>query len=148
MGDDRKDGQQGFTVSDKRKRFEEPATAAGGAPEAAAAGGVASAGAASGPVPGDAEHGHPGEGGIPPADFPQLIMKLAEEAVVFMGYHDDPKGGQPMANLTVASWHIDLLEMLKGKTKGNLAEGEAKLLEEATANLKMLFVRATGLIKH
>jgi len=89
-----------------------------------------------------------GPGAPGPADFLQLIGKLYQEGLAFMGLFDDPQTGQSMANFPIASWHIDILGVLEEKTKGNLTEEEAKLLKEAVANLKVTFVRASGYIKH
>jgi hypothetical protein len=173
MSDERdKQGQpQGFKVSDRRKRYEEPAAdapapeaAPAPAPEASAAPAAAAPGPASEAVAGgdagqpaapDAE-AHPDDldgaagAGLPgPADFLQLIGKLYQEGLAFMGMFDDPRSGQPsMANFPIASWHIDILGVLEQKTKGNLSAEEAKLLTEAIANLKVTFVRASGYIKH
>lgn len=167
MSDKRdQEGQpQGFTVSDRRKRYQEPADSAPAptpepepptiaeAPAAAPAATPAATPAAEptapeaggGPSPLDA-----GEGpGVPgPADFLQLIGKLYQEGLAFMGLFDDPQTGQSMANFPIASWHIDVLGILEEKTKGNLTEEEAKLLKDAIANLKVTFVRASGYIKH
>jgi hypothetical protein len=164
MSDERdKEGQaKSFTVSDRRKRYEEAAAGASGpspapqpqaeepaakpeaAPAAAAhAAAEMSAGSAPAPDLGEAAHGIPG-----PADFLQLVGKLYQEGLAFMGLFDDPQTGQSMANFPVASWHIDILGLLEEKTKGNLTEEEAKLLKEAIANLKVTFVRASGYIKH
>jgi len=162
MSDERdKDGQpQGFKVSDRRKRYEEPAAAAAAAapPELAAEPQRATAPPTAAPTAEHAEMdlGHdrslnePGGGpGVPgPADFLQLIGKLYQEGLAFMGLFDDPKTGQSMANFPIASWHIDILGVLEEKTKGNLSEEEAKLIKEAVANLKVTFVRASGFIKH
>lgn len=159
MSDEReKEGQgKGFTVSDRRKRYEEAADA--GATEPAAAAPVeapatkpeaAQAKIAAEPTEGgtaadlgDAAHALPG-----PADFLQLVAKLYQDGLAFMGLFDDPHAGQSLANFPVASWHIDILGVLAEKTKGNLTEEEAKLLTDAIANLKVTFVRASGYIKH
>jgi hypothetical protein len=155
-----KEGQpQGFKVSDRRKRYEEPTADApepAPAPQPQAA--QPAAPAAAEPPAGQA---HPERGpdldlneagggpGVPgPADFLQLVGKLYQEGLAFMGLFDDPKTGQSMANFPIASWHIDILGVLEEKTKGNLTEEEAKLIKEAVANLKVTFVRATGYIKH
>lgn len=158
MSDERdKEGQsKGFTVSDRRKRHEEPS---GGAteppappraetpaakpepPQPTAAREAAGAGPAPDLV--DADAGLSG-----PADFLQLVGKLYQEGLAFMGLFDDPQTGQSMANLPVASWHIDILGVLEEKTKGNLTAEETKLLREAIANLKVTFVRVSGYIKH
>ncbi len=165
MSDERdKEGQpQGFKVSDRRKRYEEPAVEAAAsapapsperAPEPAppAAPAPAEAPAEHADLDLGADHGLNEAGGAPgvpgPADFLQLIGKLYQEGLAFMGLFDDPKTGQSMANFPIASWHIDVLGVLEEKTKGNLSEEEAKLLKEAVANLKVTFVRATGYIKH
>jgi len=155
-----KEGQpQGFKVSDRRKRYEEPAAdAPAQAPEPPP---QATQPAAAPVAEPSAGHAHPdqepdldlkeagGAPGVPgPADFLQLVGKLYQEGLAFMGLFDDPKTGQSMANFPIASWHIDILGVLEEKTKGNLTEEEAKLIKEAVANLKVTFVRATGFIKH
>ncbi len=163
MSDERKKEEQpqGFKVSDRRKRYDETAGAAptaASAPEPPPRAETPSAESTPPPVAGptsldagagqglhehDEGHGAPG-----PADFLQLIGKLYQEGLAFMGLFDDPKTGQSMANFPIASWHIDILGVLADKTKGNLTEEEAKLLQEAVANLKVSFVRASGYIKH
>jgi hypothetical protein len=156
MSDERdKEGQaQGFKVSDRRKRYDEPTADAPPAPAPAPPQEPQAAAAPpAGPADLDADAGHglddAGGPGVPgPADFLQLIGKLYQEGLAFMGLFDDPKTGQSMANFPIASWHIDILGILEEKTKGNLTEEEAKLLKEAVANLKVTFVRATGFIKH
>ena len=159
MSDERdKDGQpQGFKVSDRRKRYEEPAADASATPptpepppQAAQPAAEPTAETAEMDQGPDQDLNEPGAGpGVPgPADFLQLIGKLYQEGLAFMGLFDDPKTGQSMANFPIASWHIDILGVLEEKTKGNLSEEEAKLIKEAIANLKVTFVRASGYIKH
>jgi hypothetical protein len=168
MSDEReKEGQgKGFTVSDRRKRYEEAATgpvepaaappkqeeeaaqpAARPEPPPAEAPPAEPAMAAAGHEHGP-ELGEPGAGVPGPADFLQLVGKLYQEGLAFMGLFDDPQTGQSLANFPVASWHIDILGVLEEKTKGNLTDEEAKLLKDAIANLKVTFVRASGYIKH
>ncbi len=159
MSDERdKEGQpQGFKVSDRRKRYEEPTEAAPApaappepappepVPPAAEAPRVAAEAGPGTPPHGeldDADAALPG-----PADFLQLVGKLYQEGLAFMGLFDDPRTGQSLANFPVASWHIDILGVLQEKSKGNLTEEEAKLLTDAIANLKLTFVRASGIIK-
>jgi hypothetical protein len=154
MSDEReKEGQpQGFKVSDRRKRYEEPAGGAPAAEAPAPSPAQPAAALAETPVESPAEEdtfGAGAEQALPgPADFLQLIGKLYQDGLAFMGLYDDPKSGQSMANFPIASWHIDILGVLEEKTKGNLTEEEAKLLKDAVANLKVTFVRASGYIKH
>lgn len=159
MGEDRtKDEQpQGFTVSDRRRRYldDDGAEGTGGesarAPEAGGEQPRDEAGTKEPePEPGQAPAAAPPEDEAAPAgpaDFVQLVGKLYEEALVFMGFHDDPRAGHSLRNLQVASWHVDILGILREKTRGNLTAEEEKLLEEAVANLKVMFVRASGFIK-
>ena len=116
MSDERdKDGQpQGFKVSDRRKRYEEPAA---DVPATAPSGSasepprqVAQPAAAPTAEPADMDlgpdqglDGAGGAAGVPgPADFLQLIGKLYQEGLAFMGLFDDPKTGQSMANFPIA----------------------------------------------
>lgn len=166
MGQERKDEKQesGFKVSDRRRRYEpeegatpdaakpetapEPGPAPGPAAGAAAKPEGAPAAPAAPPAGAEAEElPHAGQGAIGPAEFVQLVGKLYEEALVYMGYHDDPRGGQSLRNLPIATWHIDILDVLKARTKGNLSPEEAAFLDEATANLKVHFARASGYLK-
>jgi len=159
MSDERdKEGQpQGFKVSDRRKRYEEPSAAPPEpapppeAPPPAAEPSARDVAEHPGPDAGAERAPHDagaGEGVPGPADFLQLVGKLYQEGLAFMGLFDDPQSGPSMANFPIASWHIDILGVLEEKTKGNLTEEEAKLLKDAIANLKVTFVRASGYIKH
>jgi hypothetical protein len=69
-------------------------------------------------------------------------MSLATTAQVSLGNIPNPQTNQPAQNLPVAKQMIDILGMLKGKTKGNLTEDEQLLLDSALFNLRMQYVRA------
>jgi hypothetical protein len=49
-----------------------------------------------------------------------------------------------MKNLPLAKQTIDLIGMLKEKTKGNLTSDEEKLMENMLYDLKMRYVKAAG----
>jgi hypothetical protein len=61
---------------------------------------------------------------------------------VSLGNIPDPQTNQPTQNLPVAKQMIDMLGMLKDKTKGNLTEDEQGLLDSVLFNLRMQYVRA------
>ena len=44
----------------------------------------------------------------------------------------------------MAKYNIDMLEVLQDKTKGNLSDGETKMLNEALNNLRMAFVQLSS----
>jgi hypothetical protein len=81
-------------------------------------------------------------GPFPELDFSSFIMSLATTAQVSLGNIPNPQTNQPAQNLPVAKQMIDILGMLKGKTKGNLTEDEQLLLDSALFNLRMQYVRA------
>ncbi len=82
----------------------------------------------------------------PTIDFYTFILSLASSAFVHMGDAPDPETGQPMpANLPLAKQTIELLDMLREKTKGNLTQEEEKFLENLLTDLRLRFVqKSTG----
>ena len=78
----------------------------------------------------------------PELDFSSFIISLATTAQVSLGTIPNPQTGQPQQSLPVAKQMIDILGMLKEKTKGNLSKEEEPLLDSALFNLRMQYVRA------
>ncbi len=86
-----------------------------------------------------AEH-PPGGRALPPIDFPTFILSLATSAQMHMGMIANPQTGKSETNLAVAKETIDLLEILKEKTKGNLTQEEEQLFEHLLYELRMTYV--------
>lgn len=80
-------------------------------------------------------------GDLPPADFKMLVNMLAMQAVMGLGGMREPGGGVIPPNPELAKMHIDLLEVLEKKSKGNLADDEKKLLETVLYQLRMGYVQ-------
>ncbi len=79
----------------------------------------------------------------PPVDFPSFCLSLATSALYHMGVAPHPESGEaPEKNLPLARHTVDTLEMLQRKTRGNLDEEEARLLESLLYELRMRFVEA------
>ena len=76
-----------------------------------------------------------------PIDFATFIMSLATSSVVHLGAAPDPDG-RTRKNLELAQQSIDILELLKQKTQGNLSEEEGKLLDELLYDLRLRYVQA------
>jgi len=55
-----------------------------------------------------------------------------------------PDGSAPEINLDLAKHHIDLMEVLEEKTKGNLTNDESKKLSLALHEARMQYVQAAG----
>ncbi|MBM4109524.1 MAG: DUF1844 domain-containing protein [Phycisphaerae bacterium] len=85
--------------------------------------------------------GEPGERQYTP--FEDLISLLVAQTLSYMGAFPDPRTGQAVVSLEYAKMHIDMLGALEEKTKGNLAEGEEKLLHRTLTELRMEFVEVS-----
>jgi hypothetical protein len=80
---------------------------------------------------------------IPKIDFSTFAISLGTSALYHMGVVGETEGGdRPPKNLALARQTIDTLEMLEEKTRGNLGEQEAKLMESLLYELRMRFVEA------
>lgn len=71
--------------------------------------------------------------------FSALVMSIASSAVISLGLAPD-EGGNLQKDLSTARFNIDLLSMLKSKTKGNLAADEEQLLTQLIQDLQTKFV--------
>jgi hypothetical protein len=75
------------------------------------------------------------------ASFSVLTMSLASSAAMALGLAPDPQSGQINKDKEMARFNIDLLLMLKSKTKGNLTDEEQRFLDSVLADLQMKFVQ-------
>lgn len=87
------------------------------------------------------EGGQAGERQIPPANFTTLVNTIATQAMMALGGYADPQSGKRFVDLELAKFHIDSLAVLQEKSKGNLDDEEAKLVEKAIYELRMGFVQ-------
>ena len=76
--------------------------------------------------------------------FAHLVNMLAMQAVGALGGMQTPTGETIPPDLAVARFHIDLLDALQGKTKGNLTDDEKKSLDQTVHELRMAFVQVTS----
>ncbi len=72
--------------------------------------------------------------------FSELVRMLATQALLYMGAFPDPETGRAVVALDMAKIHIDMLADLEVKTKGNLSEPEARILQRTVHELRMEFV--------
>jgi hypothetical protein len=75
------------------------------------------------------------------ATFPLLLSGLATQALVCLGELENPFSKTMEADLPEAQFHIDMLEILQTKTKGNLTPEESRMLEGLLFDLRMRFVQ-------
>jgi len=76
-------------------------------------------------------------------DFSTFIMSLTSSAFYHLGDMPDPSTGKKEVNLPAVQQTIDMLIMLREKTKGNLKEDEKKLLEQLVYELQVKYVAKT-----
>lgn len=70
-------------------------------------------------------------------DFSGLILGFCSAALSYMGHS---QGGPHVAeNLVLAKQNIDIIEVLKAKTKGNLTEDEKRLLDQVLTDLRLKY---------
>ena len=76
-------------------------------------------------------------------DFSTFVFSLTSSAFYNLGDMPDPLTGKTETNLPAVQQTIDMLNMLKEKTKGNLTAEEAKLIEQMIYELQMKYVEKT-----
>jgi len=80
---------------------------------------------------------------LPSADFTMLVNMLVTNAMVFLGQMPAPGSQQYMRNLPQAQHMIDLLMVLREKTRGNLTPDEEQMMQELLPQLHMAYVSAS-----
>ena len=81
---------------------------------------------------------------LPEVNFNSLIFSLSSSALLHLGEIADPQTGQKTSDLPLAKHSIDIIAMLKEKSKGNLTEEEEKFLESVLTDLRFRYVKLSG----
>jgi len=76
----------------------------------------------------------------PSRNFQVLVDFLTRNAAAMLGGMADPRTGQPFLDLEGAREMIDMLDVLREKTQGNLAKTDDDLLVEVLGSLKLTFM--------
>lgn len=76
--------------------------------------------------------------------FANLIIMLSSSAMQQLGKLVDPLTNKTETNLEAAQMTIDMLDMLKEKTRGNLDKDENKMLGDILSSLQMNYVATAG----
>jgi len=75
-------------------------------------------------------------------DFSSLIFSLSTSALIQLGIIKDPISKKVEMNLPGAEQTINLINMLKEKTQGNLSTEEQNLIDQILFDLRMKYVAA------
>jgi len=131
-----KDSSRGFRVTDRRRFADgeahaeetaDAATEAGTVPPPEAAPACGAEGTAA-PMPEE------------PVSFSTFILGLSTQALLHLGDIESPVSGRVERDLGAARHVIDILGILEAKTKNNLEQAEAQLLEAVLYDLRMRYV--------
>ena len=76
-----------------------------------------------------------------PASFVNFLSTLATNAAAALGAVPHPATGKRSLDLDTGKYWLDVLGMLKEKTKGNLHYQEARLIEGLLADLRIQYVQ-------
>ena len=91
------------------------------------------------PAQGDAA----GRGPLPEASLEVFIAGLATQTLVALGDLPHSTTGKAEADLEEASYLIDTIGMLEGKTRGNLTPRESSYIKNILTDLRIRYVNAT-----
>lgn len=80
----------------------------------------------------------------PDINFASLIFSLSSTAFMQMGSLPDPNTGKTEKNLPLAKQTIDLLGVLREKTRNNLEQDEENLFEHLLYDLRMAYIKEVG----
>lgn len=131
---------KGYTVKDRRfLHMSEEEKAAVQEEEARKAG----AAAAEEP-PKEAEEAAGPQVPLPEITFSSFLFSLSTSAFVHLGAVPDPGTGKVDRNLPLAKQTIDLLGLIREKTRNNLTKEEEDLFDHLLYDLRMRFIKEEG----
>lgn len=76
-----------------------------------------------------------------PASFVNFLSTLATNAAAALGAMPHPATGKRSLDLDTGKYWLDIMAMLREKTKGNLHSQEARLLDGILGDLRMQYVQ-------
>jgi len=84
---------------------------------------------------------------IPPLDFSSIVFPIYTQALIKLGLMEDPRTSTLETNLDYAKRLIDILDLLRDRTKGNLEPDEEKFFEAIMSQLKLHYLQKIKAIK-
>jgi hypothetical protein len=79
-----------------------------------------------------------------PLTFSAVLLGVASTTLVHLGASPDPETGRTAIDLATARQWIDVLEVLREKTRGNLTTDEEHLLGSLLNDLRLRFVEQSN----
>jgi len=78
---------------------------------------------------------------LPEITFASFLISLSSSAFIHLGDIPDPLTGENKKNLPLAKQTIDLLGLLREKTRNNLKEDEENLFDHLLYDLRMRYIK-------
>src|SRR5437016_4420814 len=78
---------------------------------------------------------------LPEIDFGSFVVSLATSALMHLG-ECHGEGQEPEVDLPLAKQTIDIIGMLRDKTRGNLTTEESQMVDSALYDLRLKFLEA------
>lgn len=79
---------------------------------------------------------------VPEISFSTFVIGLSTQALMHLGEIPNPLSEKVESALPVAKQMIDIIAILREKTRGNLDQGEQKLMDDVLYDLRMRYVEA------
>jgi len=80
---------------------------------------------------------------VPQATFASLVNSILTQAMLYLG-EIAPQGSEPMLNLDMAKYQVDVLGLLEEKTRNNLTPEEQHLLDTALYDLRTRYINVAS----
>jgi hypothetical protein len=87
---------------------------------------------------------------LPPLEFSSLVLPFFSQGLILLGQNEEDeedKEKKDEKSLDLAKRLIDLLDLLKEKTKGNLQTEEEQFLDASIQQLKLAYMEKADIIK-
>jgi hypothetical protein len=84
---------------------------------------------------------------LPPLEFSSIVLPFFSQGMILLGQVEEDKGKKEDKNIDLAKRLIELLDLLKEKTQGNLKTEEEQFLEASLHQLKLAFMDKAKIIK-
>ena len=85
-----------------------------------------------------------GDDALAPPDFSSFVFSISTTVLMDLGEIEHPINKEKKVNLKMAKHSIDVLDMLKDKTEGNLTDQESALITNILSDLKLRYCKLTS----
>jgi hypothetical protein len=80
---------------------------------------------------------------LPPPDFSTYLASMSAQVLIALGQIENPLTKKKEIDLPQGRYIIDLLALLKEKTKGNLTKEEESNFQNLLSSLQLLYVKVS-----